>query len=125
MFTTSHYFLFQEVELWEACWDGLMEQIYHHLMAGVDVNVLTLFVSDLQLTPCPFQSCVSKTLNEVLGIARRDKYTCYVGQCIDLTSKALHRMQMAADFSLMTGLFKGGVKLFCYGFSGPTIMPVQ
>ena len=37
-------FLLQEVELWEACWYGLVEQVYHLLTTGVNVNIIT-FVS--------------------------------------------------------------------------------
>jgi len=37
--------LLQEVELWEACWYDLVEQVHYLLTTGVDVNV-TDFVSD-------------------------------------------------------------------------------
>ena len=47
LFTIPHCLLFQEVELWEACWDGQIKEIHHLLMAGVNVNILTSFVSSL------------------------------------------------------------------------------
>ena len=40
-----HHSLFQEVELLEACWYGMVGLVHHLLTTGVNVNV-TEFVSD-------------------------------------------------------------------------------
>ena len=80
-----------------------MEQIRHHLMASVNVNILTLFVSDLPdmgLTNWPHVHCSHVCQSIILGIRMRMMPHARMGRAAQVSgvaSLALVGVQRAAQ----------------------------